>query len=130
MVVSEKSTQKKHIPVGKRKANRFSLHSTPLTLCRRKLLGLRKQEYKTALVNISEKGLQALSKVSLEMGELYDIDFFVPGANVTLNMRAKVVWTNFYRENTGRAYYRVGFKFVKLSEEVKQQLKKLNPKSR
>lgn len=128
--MSEKSTQKEHIPVGKRKDNRFSIHSTPLDLRQRKLLGLRKQECKAALVNISEKGLQALSKVSLEMGELYDIDFFVPGANVTLNMRAKVVWSKFYKENTGRAYYRVGFKFIKLSGEVKQQLKKLNPKSR
>jgi c-di-GMP-binding flagellar brake protein YcgR len=126
--MSENPTEKQSVPVSQRKGNRFQLDSTPLTLIQIKFFGIQKQEFKAALVNLSEKGLQVLSKIPLDPGDIYKINFFVPGVNVTLSMSAKVVWSNLYKKDLGKNYYRAGFKFTKLSKEVEKQLKELNPK--
>ncbi len=121
------SSKKQNVPVGRRKENRFSLSNTQLTLTQSKFLGLRKQEYKAALVNISKKGIQVLSKVPLDPGVFYNINFFVPGANVSFTMKAKVIWNKFLKREKNRDYYRVGLKFNKLKPDVEKELIKLIP---
>lgn len=114
-------------PVGQRTSNRFQIPSCQVNLARAgiivKLLG--KKEYKASLVNLSKSGIQIVTQEALRPDEEYSISLFVPGKLDARNIKAKVVWTCFYKKVINNDYYRTGFMFTKITPDAKSGLKQL-----
>lgn len=117
----------KKVPVGLRKDNRFCLNSNRVDLTRHTLFGLPKKKYRAALVNLSVKGLQLLTSARLTPKDTFTVNIFVPDINTYLNMKAVVVWSEYFRHERGKNYYRSGMKYTKLKPETERHLKNLDP---
>ena len=117
----------KKVPVGQRTDTRFCLNSNRVDLTRNTLFGLPQKKHRAALVNLSIKGLQLLTSARLKPKDTFTISFFVPDINVYLNMKAVVVWSEYFRHERGKNYYRSGLKYTKIKPETERHLKNLNP---
>lgn len=124
--------QKAKGPIGQRSNNRFRVPSCQVDLSKVggiivKLFG--KKEYKASLVNLSTTGLQIVTPDILNPDEEYNITLFVPGTLPTQEIKAKVVWSKFFRKELNQnRYYRVGFQFIDMPKDVEAKLKKLETK--
>ena len=78
-----------------------------------------------SLVNLSKSGLQLMISETLKAEDSYQINLYIPGFINPLIMKAKVVWCRPYKKFYDKTYYRAGFQFVKLTQEVRSTLKKL-----
>ncbi len=113
-------------PIGQRTSIRFPITKAQINLSQRRLWGLLKDRAQTAsLVNLSINGLQALITEPLNPGDTYNTHLFIPGFSNSMNMKTKVIWCKFFRKELNKTYYRVGFKFIKLSRKIENNLKKL-----
>ena len=114
--------------IGKRTDCRFLVPNARIQLHKRMFLGFKKKiDYKVSVVNLSINGFQALSTEALCPNDEFDIILKVPKFSGTMPVRAKVIWCKLYKIKYNEPYYRIGFKFSKLTDEVKNQLKQLEP---
>lgn len=89
-------------------------------------LGFRKKiNYKVSVVNLSINGFQALCTEALCPNDEFDIILKIPKFSNAMTVRAKVIWCKLYKIKHNEPYYRIGFQFLKLTNEVKQRLKQM-----
>ncbi len=113
--------------IGKRADNRFLVPNSRITLYKRNFLGLQKKmDYKISIVNLSKKGLQVLTTESLIPGDLYNITLSLPQFPSSMTIKAKVIWSNLFKKELDGNYYRVGFKFIKLSQDIETNLEQVD----
>ncbi len=113
--------------IGQRADNRFLAPNSLITLHKRNFLGLQKKmDYKISIVNLSIKGLQVLTTEPLIPGDQYNVTLSILRFPDPMTMRAKVIWSNLFKKEINENYYRAGFKFIKLSEEIKDNLIQLD----
>ncbi|MFP4039548.1 MAG: PilZ domain-containing protein [Desulfosudaceae bacterium] len=121
------SRQSKASPlVDMRQTRRFQLKNTRITLRKTGMLKFfQNAKNQASLVNLSKNGLQLLITETLKSNENYQINLYAPGFMNPLIMKARVIWCKPYKEFFDRTYYRVGFRFVKLDNEVAHHLRRL-----
>ena len=110
---------------GKRKDKRFQLRSCRIQIDKQSLLGLRKQSIgKVVLVNLSVSGLQALATINLTSGDKCQIKI-VTNMFPPMEVKAEVMWSKLQRGKDFEKYYRTGFRFIHITNEFKENLKRL-----
>lgn len=114
-------------PVGMRKSRRFPLRNASIKLRKSGMLKylMLNTNNDASLVNLSKCGLQLMISETLKADDSYQINLYVPGFINPLIMKARVMWCRPYKKFYDKTYYRAGFQFVKLSQEVTTNLKKL-----
>ena len=120
----------KKTAVGQRVNNRFQVPSSKINLSKAgiivKLLG--KKEYRASLVNLSETGFQIVTSDELRPDEECVVSIFIPGGMNAKDIKAKVVWSKFFRKEIHTRFFRVGFMFTKIAPEAVAKLKRLEKK--
>ncbi len=114
-------------PVGMRRTRRFPVRNATLKLRKTGMLKfiLLHTGNDASLVNLSKSGLQLMISETLKANDNYQINLYIPGFINPLIMKAQVMWCRPYKKFYDKTYYRAGFKFVKLNQEVEGTLKKL-----
>ena len=113
--------------IDKRRDSRFQLINLIIALNKLNLFGAKsKTLHKASLVNISVNGMQLLTEERLKPGDKYSINVFAPSLNHSMDIKGKVIWREIYNNGSGSCYYRVGFEFIKVSEEVEHNLLRLD----
>ncbi len=119
-----KADEKK--PIGMREEYRFQLEDTSIKLRKTGMLSFfQNGDNQASLVNLSKSGLQLMLTETLKKNDNYQINLYAPGCINPLIMKARVIWCRPYKKFFDKTYYRVGFRFVKINEEVVKGLKKL-----
>jgi hypothetical protein len=114
------------LSLGKRSHSRFEVANSIIVLSKSRLLGKKQQlSRNTSLVNLSIKGLQIITAAQLDPGEKYNINLFAPGLSCSMDIKAKVVWCKQSEKKAAEPYYRIGFKFMDMKEEVENTLNEL-----
>ncbi len=112
-------------PTGMRKSNRFQLTNASIKLRKAGMLRFFLNNNNASLVNLSISGIQLMISETLKSDDNYQINLYLPASINPLIMKAKVVWCRPYKKFFDRTYYRAGFQFVKLNQEVAGELKRL-----
>ncbi|MDY6906331.1 MAG: PilZ domain-containing protein [Thermodesulfobacteriota bacterium] len=113
-------------PQGNRQSVRFQVVNSRVKIRRSGIFQLlTNTQNRASLVNLSRKGLQVLLTESLRTEENYSVNLYVPGNMDPLIMKAKVVWCNVHKTMVDKTFYRAGFMFTKLSQDVDQHLQRL-----
>ena len=126
--LSKPETEKvKTQPVGKRKSTRFPIRNATIKIRKTGMLKyiLLNTNNQASLVNLSKSGLQLMIPETLKADDSYQINLYIPGFVNPLIMKAKVVWCRPYKKFYDKTYFRAGFHFVKLNDEIKTTLRKL-----
>ncbi len=114
-------------PVGMRRERRFPLRNASIKLRKTGMLKylMLNTNNQASLVNLSQSGLQLMISETLKKEDNYQINLYIQGFIDPLIIKAKVVWCRPYKKFYDKTYYRAGFQFFKLSDEVVANLKKL-----
>ena len=123
--ITPQSTTKE--PVGLRQTRRFPIRNATIKIRKTGMLKyiLLHTGNDASLVNLSKSGLQLMISETLKAEDNYQINLYIPGFINPLIMKARVVWCRPYKKFYDKTYYRAGFQFIKLSQEVRGTLKKL-----
>ena len=109
-----------------RRSSRYQLVDASIKLRKSGMLNfLLNTDNQASLVNISTTGLQLMITETLKANDQYQINLYVPGIVNPFIMKAQVMWCRPYKKFFDKTYYRAGFKFIKLNEEIVSGLKKI-----
>ena len=110
---------------GKRRNKRFQLRSCRIQIDKQSFFGLRAKSIgKVVLVNLSVSGLQALSSTQLNPGDKYKIKI-ITNIFPPMDVDCEVMWSKLQKGKNFENYYRSGFSFIKMADNYKANLKKL-----
>ncbi|MEW6076795.1 MAG: PilZ domain-containing protein [Thermodesulfobacteriota bacterium] len=113
-------------PTGLRRSNRFQVTNASIKLRKSGMLQyLLNSNNHASLVNLSISGIQLMITQALKAEDNYQINLYTPAFINPVIMKAKVVWCRPYKKFFDKTYYRAGFQFVKISQEVTCELKRL-----
>ena len=112
--------------LNRRNDNRFQVANSRIALNKSSFFSSKsKMPNKASLVNLSIHGMQILTTEILDIGNNYNITLFAPSLADPMNIKAKVMWSQIFRNEVTDSDYRVGFKFIKTNKEIEDNLKKL-----
>ena len=110
---------------GKRRNKRFQLRSCRVQIDKQSFLGMRTKSIgKVALVNLSVTGLQALASIQLTPGDKYKIKI-ITNTFPPMDINGEVMWSKLQKGKNFENYYRCGFSFIKIADNYRENLKKL-----
>jgi Tfp pilus assembly protein PilZ len=108
----------------RRRAKRYSAKRCKLSCAKASLLSFlrRTEEQAFPVINISEGGLQFLSRSDMPQGVMLALTVEVPGEEQPLRMKGRVAWA---KKVPNRPAFRIGIEFTKIAERVKKRIEML-----
>jgi len=90
-------------------------------ICKIDIASARKSDKDLQTVNLSESGLCIFANSNIKKGSLRDFEFGIPESQGGVKIKARSVWSH---KEKGAKRYRIGFRFVKVSEEDLKTLRR------
>ena len=110
---------------GKRKDKRFQLRSCRIQIDKLSFLGLRSKSMgKVVLINLSVSGLQVLAATLMNPGDKFKVKI-ITNTFPPMDIESEVMWSKLQKGKNFEKYYRTGFSFIKIPDDYRQNLKKL-----